>query len=84
MSALGQKQTCALQKNMSDPVDLKDREGLNDLLNRHASEVREYLAAIKARPIAAERVDPAKLPSDWKSLRLHSAVPVPRRNGSQR
>ena len=68
------------------PVDEKDRRGLIDLVERLASELGEYLDVIKARPIAAERVDPKKLPAEWQSLRLYSAVPAPRRltNGGQR
>ena len=70
------------------PIDERDRRGLIDILERRASEVREYLAALKARPICAERVDLNKLPTDWRSLKPYSAVPVsvPRRigNGSQR
>jgi hypothetical protein len=58
-------------------VDQKDREALIVLLERHASETGEFLAAIRARPIAAERVDLNKLPADWQTLRPYS--PVPRR-----
>ena len=57
------------------PIDQRDRQGLIDILERRASEVREYLAALKARPIAAERVDLNKLPTDWQSLKPYSAVP---------
>jgi hypothetical protein len=66
------------------PIDQRDRQGLIDMLERHASEVREYLAALKARPIVAERVDPKRLPPDWQALRPYSAVPVPRRIGNGR
>ena len=68
------------------PVDARDRNALVDMLERHASETGEFLAAIRARPIAAERVDLNKLPTDWQTLRPYSASPVPRRltNGSQR
>ena len=68
------------------PVDERDRQGLIDLVERVASQLGEYLDAIKARPIVAERVDLAKLPTDWQTLRPYSAVPAPRRltNGSQR
>ena len=54
------------------------------MLERHAAETGEFLAAIKARPVAAESVDLAKLPADWQTLRPYSASPVPRRltNGS--
>jgi hypothetical protein len=67
------------------PVYARDRQGLIDLVQRAASEISEYLAAIKARPICAERVHPRRLPPDWQALRPHSAV-SPRRigNGSQR
>lgn len=61
------------------PVDEKDRRGLIDLVQRLAAELGEYLDAIKARPIVAERVDLAKLPSRWQELRPYSAVPAPRR-----
>ena len=63
------------------PVDARDRQGLKDLVQRAASDISEYLAALKARPVCAERVHPRRLPSDWQSLRLHSAVP-PRRIGN--
>jgi hypothetical protein len=64
------------------PVDEKDREGLVGLLERQAGEVQEYIAAIKARPITAERCDP-NLTTPWQQLRPFSA---PRRltNGRQR
>jgi hypothetical protein len=35
-------------------VSAKDRQGLIDLLNQHATMVEEYVAAIKARPIPPE------------------------------
>ena len=68
------------------PFDQKDRQGLVDLVQRAASDIGEYLAALKARPIAAERVDLKKLPTDWQSLKPYSAVPVsvPRRIGNGR
>ena len=50
-------------------MDEKDREALIVLLERHAFETGEFLAAIRARPIAAERVDLDKLPADWQTLR---------------
>jgi phage terminase small subunit len=64
------------------PVDEQDREGLIGLLTRQAGEVQEYIAAIKARPITAERCDP-NLTTPWQELRPYSA---PRRltNGSHR
>jgi hypothetical protein len=65
------------------PVDARDRQGLIDLVQRAASDISEYLAAIKARPICAERVHPRRLPPDWRSLRLDSAVPARRRNGKR-
>jgi hypothetical protein len=63
------------------PVDEKDREGLITLLERHACEASEYLAAISARPVTAERVE--TLPTNWRDLRPFSA---PRRlsNGTRR
>ncbi|MGA6937697.1 MAG: terminase small subunit [Pseudolabrys sp.] len=57
------------------PVDERDRQGLKDLVERAACEIAEYLAALKARPVCAERVDPANLPSRWQDLRRYSAVP---------
>ena len=57
------------------PVDERDRQGLKDLVERAACEITEYLAALKARPVCAERVDPANLPSRWQDLRRYSAVP---------
>ena len=68
------------------PVDERDRQGLIDLVERVASQLGEYLDAIRARPVVAERVDLAKLPTDWQTLRPYSASPAPRRltNGSQR
>jgi hypothetical protein len=47
------------------PVDEDDRRGLIDLLTRQASEVQDFLSSIKARPICAERVDPARLDMPW-------------------
>lgn len=53
------------------PVDTQDREGLVGLLERQAREVQEFLASIKARPIAAERID--TLPTKWQDIRPFSA-----------
>ena len=59
--------------------------GLTALLDRLGREVFEYMQAIKARPIAAERVDLNKLPEDWRELERHSQVSQPRlTNGGQR
>ena len=67
------------------PIDLRDRRGLIDLLERQAREVFEYMQAIKARPFAAERVDLNKLPEDWRELVPHSQVSPPRlTDGGQR
>jgi hypothetical protein len=67
------------------PIDLEDRRGLIDLLERQAREVWEYVQALKARPIAAERVDLNKLPEDWRELTPHAQVSWPRlTNGGQR
>jgi hypothetical protein len=38
------------------PVNEQDRAGLVDLLQRHGSEVLEYLAAINARPVTVSVV----------------------------
>ena len=69
-----------------DPSTRRTDRGLVDLVQRAASDIGEYLAALKARPIAAERVDLKKLPTDWQSLKPYSAVPVsvPRRIGNGR
>jgi hypothetical protein len=55
------------------PVDEADRQGLIDLCERHMAETGEYLAAIKARPIAAERVDIRNLKIPWQQLQRYSA-----------
>ena len=58
------------------PVDERDRQGLIELIDRHGQEMQEFLASIRARPIAAERCDPARLPTDWRELELHSSARV--------
>lgn len=63
------------------PVDERDRQALMDILNKQANEIADFLKAISARPIIGERVDLSALPSDWKSLRLHSARQIT--NGSK-
>jgi hypothetical protein len=55
------------------PVDETDRQGLIDLVKRQASELREHINSIKARPITAERVDARNLTVPWRQLRQHSA-----------
>jgi hypothetical protein len=65
------------------PIDARDRQGLMDILSKQAKETAEFLQAIHARPIIAEKVDPAALPPDWQSLRLHSALPRRITNGSK-
>ena len=57
------------------PVDLKDRQGLLDSIEHHCQEMSEYVDAIKARPITAERVDTRRLEIPWEQLR-----PVQRTN----
>ena len=47
------------------PIDQGDREGLIALYERHLQETEEYLAAIRARPIIAERVDIRRLDRPW-------------------
>ncbi len=64
------------------PVDQRDREGLIELLDRQGAETIEYLDAIRARPHVAERVDLAKLPSDWRNTR--PSLPRLIGNGRQR
>jgi hypothetical protein len=44
------------------PIDRNDRQGLIDMLDRHACELREYLAAFRARPVAAAT------PHQWQAL----------------
>lgn len=56
------------------PVDLKDRQGLLDLIERHCHEMNKYVDAIKARPITAERVDTRRLEIPWQQLRPYSAA----------
>jgi hypothetical protein len=65
------------------PLDTTDKEGLAELLERQAHEVQEYLAAAKARPITAERVDVAKLPPRWQDLRPYSPTRLTRGNGNR-
>lgn len=57
------------------PVDERDRQGLIELLDRRSNELQEYLAAIKARPITAERCDPAST-ANWRDLELHPSACV--------
>jgi len=68
------------------PVDERDRQALIELMERHYREVQEYIDAINARPIVAERVDPHHLETPWQQLRPYSApARLPARgNGSRR
>ena len=68
------------------PVDERDRQGLIELIERQAQETREYLDAISARPITAERVNAADLTTPWQQLRPYSAPTrlPPRGNGIRR
>src|SRR5262245_3735621 len=50
------------------PIDERDRQGLIDLYERHLQETEEYIAALKARPIIAERVDARRLDTPWEQL----------------
>src|SRR5512135_903969 len=52
------------------PVDERDRQGPIELIDRHGQEMQEFLASIRARPIAAMRCDPARLPTNWRELEL--------------
>lgn len=63
------------------PVDQADRDGLVKLIERQTSETGEYLAAIKSRPIVAERVDARNLLTPWQKLKPYSAPT--RYNGSR-
>jgi hypothetical protein len=56
------------------PVDAKDRQGLIKLLERHSNEMQDYLAAISARPIIAQRFNPGKTP--WQQLELHPSAKI--------
>jgi terminase small subunit-like protein len=55
------------------PIDEQDRQGLIELLQRQATEIGEFLAALLARPIVAERVDLADLSTPWQTLQRHSS-----------
>jgi hypothetical protein len=48
------------------PVDEQDRQGLIEMYQRHLKEAEEYIAAIQARPIIAERVDTRHLDRPWQ------------------
>src|SRR5262249_3358693 len=63
------------------PVDEQDRQGLIDMFLRHLQETEQYLDAIKARPIVAERVDPRHLNKPWRELQPYS-VPTRLTSGS--
>jgi len=54
------------------PVDEADKQGLIELHERHFKEAQEYIAAIQARPIIAERVDPRNLTKPWSEHRPYS------------
>jgi hypothetical protein len=55
------------------PIDAADREGLIALYEKQFAETGEYLAAIRARPICAERVDPRHLDIPWQQRETYSA-----------
>jgi vacuolar-type H+-ATPase subunit F/Vma7 len=54
------------------PIDEADRQGLIALHERHLQEAREFIDAIRARPIVAERVDARRLDTPWQQLKRHS------------
>jgi hypothetical protein len=54
------------------PVDEQDRQGLIEMYQRHLKEAEEYVAAIRARPIIAERVDTRHLDKPWTEHRRYS------------
>jgi len=54
------------------PVDEADKQGLIELHERHMKEAAEYIAAIQARPIIAERVDSRNLSKPWSEHRAYS------------
>jgi hypothetical protein len=62
------------------PVDQADREGLIALMERNFKEQKEYVDAINARPIIAERVDPRRLDTPWQQLKPYAPT-APRRIG---
>jgi phage terminase small subunit len=62
------------------PVDEADRQGLIALYERHLEETQQYIDAINARPIVAERVDPRHLDRPWQQLKPYAPT-APRRIG---
>lgn len=48
------------------PIDEKDRQGLIALHERWLQETEDYVNAIKARPVIAERVDARNLSKPWQ------------------
>ena len=54
------------------PVDQKDREGLLAMYQRHLAEADEYIRALQARPLIAERVDARNLDKPWTEHRPYS------------
>ena len=48
------------------PIDERDRQGLIDMYERHMKEHRQYINAINARPIVAQRVDARNLKTPWQ------------------
>jgi hypothetical protein len=67
------------------PVDEQDRQGLIKLIESQAAALGEYIDAIKARPIVAERVDARRLDTPWQTLRSHPSARLPTRtNGAKR
>jgi hypothetical protein len=56
------------------PVDAQDRQALIDHMEEQYRETQEFLDAIRARPIVAERVDPRRLAPAWQQLKQHPSV----------
>jgi hypothetical protein len=54
------------------PIDSADREGFIALIERQLEEQEQFLAAIRARPIIAERVDTRNLSKPWSDHKLYS------------
>jgi hypothetical protein len=66
------------------PVDAADRQGLIALHEHHLQEAREYIDAIRARPIVAERVDARRLDRPWQELAPYSPPRLTNGQGAKR
>lgn len=62
-------------------VDYRDREAFLAMMSRWGAELKEFEAAIEARPHTVTRVDQRDLSTPWERLNLQLKLAGPRKSG---